>query len=236
MLAESTNEERAGIEERYTSATNTSDLTVDTRHRRPVDDIIAAGWSRSRIGAALLRLHSEWDGSEKPQKATPEALQALAESFPREKGGLVAYRMRADAGREVTKLLKPLEAAQRQAQVWHLHELGLLFQKLKTLPEVRQQLVQWCGRVGMSGGPHKVAEVISWWLDPTCHVCDGQKWELIPGTRSHSNRTCRACHGSGEAYLPHGQDGRKMLRFINDCLQAARASMRGRFRHQQTKD
>jgi hypothetical protein len=231
MLAESTNEERAGIEERYTSSTNTSDLTVDTRHRRPVDDIIAAGWSRSRIGAALLRLHSEWDGSEKPQKATPEALEFLAATFPREKDGMVLWKQK-----DGTKRLKPLEAAQRQAHAWYLHELGLLFQKLKTLPDVRRELIGWCGRVGMSGGQHKVAEILSWWLDPTCPVCDGRKWELIDGTKRHSGKACKHCHGSGEAYLPHGQDGRKMLGFMNDCLQAARSSMRDRFRHQQGKE
>ena len=35
-----------------------------------------------------------------------------------------------------------------------------------------------------------------------------------------------------QAHLPHGQDGRKIERYILDCLQAARHSMKGRFRHQ----
>ena len=33
----------------------------------PADDIIAAGWSRSRIGGVLMRLYSEFDGSSKLQ-------------------------------------------------------------------------------------------------------------------------------------------------------------------------
>jgi hypothetical protein len=227
MLADTGHDERRGIEEMYTSSTHTSDLKVESRVRKPVDDIIAAGWSRSRIGAALLRLHSEWDGCEKPQKATLETIELYtklhAENRWKKAPGVYL--------RIVHK--KDHLAAKAEADRWYLHELGLLFQKLKSLQDVRAQLILWCGRVGMSGGVHKVAAIVSWWLDPTCPTCDGQKWELIPGTGRQSNKTCKFCHGSGEAYLPHGHDGRKMLRFINDCLQAARASMRGRFNHQQ---
>lgn len=226
-------EDRPNIEEAYASATNTSDLKIDTLKQRPIDSIIAAGWSYSRIGAALLRLHSEWDGAEKPQKASPEQLELLAETFHKEKNGLVKWKEKLPSGEESVVELKPLEAAKRQAAAWYLHELGLLFQKLKTLQEVRHQLKLWCGRVGIAGEEHKVAAVIGWWLDPTCTVCEGQGWQLMAGTRRLSNRVCETCQGSRELRIPYGQDGRKMLGFMNDCLSAARSSMRGRFKHQQ---
>jgi len=56
------------IDERYTTATHTSNMRVQADKRGDADLMIAAGWSPSRIGSALLRLHSEWDGAEHPVK------------------------------------------------------------------------------------------------------------------------------------------------------------------------
>jgi hypothetical protein len=67
--------DRATVEERYSRANNSSNLTVDEIRTGDADVLIAAGWARHRIGSALLRLHSEWDGAEKPRlhARTPEA-------------------------------------------------------------------------------------------------------------------------------------------------------------------
>ena len=53
------------VAEAYSSAGNTSDLTVKADKRTDADVLIAAGWSPGLLGAALLRLHSEWDGAAK---------------------------------------------------------------------------------------------------------------------------------------------------------------------------
>jgi hypothetical protein len=233
MLDASNDLERAGIEEQYSSATNTTNLKVEARRRLPVDYVVAAGWSRSRLGAALLRVHSEWDGSEKPIRPTQQAIDALAASYKREDDGLVPWSDK--VGGEVVRM-KPIAVARRQANQWHLHELGLLFQKLKTLPEVRRELIGWCDRIGIHGGEHKAPAVIGWWLDPTCVECGGLRFQIIPGTARHSDKACEKCKGSGEAHLPYGQDGRKVLGYIVDCLQAARSSMQGRFKHQRGKE
>lgn len=58
---------KPGIEERYSSATNTSTMKMEVERSMPVDVLTAAGWSQSRIGSALLRLHSEFDAAEKPR-------------------------------------------------------------------------------------------------------------------------------------------------------------------------
>lgn len=63
-----TDNDRPGIEEQYQTAGNTSNLTVEAERRGAGDVLIAAGWSPSRIGSALLRLHSEYDGGEKSQR------------------------------------------------------------------------------------------------------------------------------------------------------------------------
>lgn len=226
-MATADTQERPGIEEHYTSSTNTSNMTVEARRRMPADDIIAAGWSRSRIGGVLMRLHSEFDGSSKPDRPTAESIQALAATYPRNRDGLV----RIDG-----LTLKPAQAAKRERDRWFRHEQALLFSKLKSLPDARRELILWCGRAGISGGEHKAPVLLLWWLDKTCVECGGTKYELIPGTPALSNRICQHCAGTGEAHLPHGQDGRKIERFILDCLQAHRSSMVGRFRHQKTKE
>lgn len=66
------------IEERYTNAVVSTDLKCDTRDGAPIGDadvMIAAGWSKSRIGSALLRLHTEFDGAARPRpmQGTSEA-------------------------------------------------------------------------------------------------------------------------------------------------------------------
>jgi hypothetical protein len=76
-----TNAERAGIEERFETACNASSLKVEAEKGGAADLMIAAGWSDSRVGMALLRLHSEWDGAAKPKKPTEQQVRALAESF-----------------------------------------------------------------------------------------------------------------------------------------------------------
>lgn len=56
--------ETPGIEERYLTATMSSNMRLETREDAPVGAagvMVAAGWSRSRIGAALIRLHSKVD-------------------------------------------------------------------------------------------------------------------------------------------------------------------------------
>ena len=53
-------------DERYTTAITTDNLKMDTREHAAIGDVdvlTAAGWSQSRIGSALLRLASEYDGA-----------------------------------------------------------------------------------------------------------------------------------------------------------------------------
>ncbi len=53
------------VQEAYSTAGNSSNLRLCVREgasRSDADLLVAAGWSRSRVGGALLRLHSEYDG------------------------------------------------------------------------------------------------------------------------------------------------------------------------------
>ena len=51
----------ASTEERYISATNTSNLRVEAERIGPGDILICAGWSASTLGLALMRLHTKPD-------------------------------------------------------------------------------------------------------------------------------------------------------------------------------
>ena len=65
------------IEERYISATQASNLKVEADKGGAADIIIAAGWSPSRVGQALMRLASEWDGAAKRPKMSDTDLILL---------------------------------------------------------------------------------------------------------------------------------------------------------------
>ena len=67
------------VAERYLSAAQSSSLRCDTREDAPIGSIgvvIAAGWSMSRIGALLMRIHSKASRNELEQAHEQIALQA----------------------------------------------------------------------------------------------------------------------------------------------------------------
>lgn len=215
-------QDKPNVEERYTSAANTSNLAIVAEKGGPGDVIIAAGWSRSQLGAALLRLHSEWDGAQKPVRPDPANVKKLADrleaEFDRKPDGEKPRRNRFEG------------TAARMAGEWYRHELGLLFGQLKTLPSVRAGLMEWATEQGLDAPEALTAKVLAWWTDHTCPVCQGQRWRVIPETGRLSDRQCECCHGSGETPIPGGQNGRRMLGEMEECMQAARTSMTHRLR------
>lgn len=206
-----------GVEERYTAAGNTSDLRVEADIRGDADLMIAAGWSPSRLGAAMLRLHSEWDAVEKPHKPTQEAIDALAMTLP---------RITQPDGTTIADVVH----ARTIAGEWYLHELRLLVGKLKALPQVRMQLAMQAHKWFIPNPQETAGAVIKYWLDQTCNACDGRKWRLIPGSPSLSNRMCPACNGTGYCPPPCGQAGRKLANHMDFCVDKARQSIKRRLR------
>jgi hypothetical protein len=187
--------EKPDITERYSNATHASSLVVQERTSGPGDMLIAAGWSKSRTGAALMRLHSEWDGVEKP---------------------------RASRDKNVSRA---------EAAKWLEHEHKILLGKLKTLPEVRGALTDWCDRQDYKNPTEKAMIALMWWLDPTCNVCHGRKFETIKDTPTLSGRRCPVCQGSGLRSSGSGVELPVLVGYIGDCVNAARAQMSGKLRH-----
>ncbi len=163
------------IAERYQSATNTSDLTMDTSEgvRNTADILTAAGaimvrrmpvdgpaetlerhQRRTRdlvFGEQLTRLRSDWDGTTKPRDLNFSERLRLINAMP---------------------TLKPVV---KTATDW-----------LKA----KEQAVTIA------------ASVIYYWLDPVCQGCKGQRWKLVAGTNRAGNVKCPLCNGTGMRHFP----------------------------------
>lgn len=210
-----TTEDRKTIEESYESATHATSLKVESETRGSADMLIAAGWSDARLGMALMRLHSEYEGSAKPKMPDARAIERIA-------------------GLMVTNVITKKEAyslAREQAQKWYANELSLFRLKLKTVPEVSHQLYL---RAERRGTPvEAVGPSLAWWLDQKCVPCGGLGKTTIPGTPALSAHNCPACRGSGKKHQPHGENGRWLTNLMDSSVNSARKSLKGRFVHQQ---
>lgn len=225
-MATEVDDKKPGIEESYTGAVSSSNLRMDEREGSPTGAaglLIAAGWSPSRLGAALMRLHSEWDSSEKPPRPSERMIQALAATYP--------ARVKMPDGLE----LPALKAAKVNAEKWHLQELHSLVGKLKTLGEARREVALQAMKWHMPDPIPTAGAVIKYWLDQTCNACDGLKWKKAPGSPSLSNRMCTACSGTGIARVPCGQDGRKLANYMDTCVAIARRDISKRLQNTQKR-
>lgn len=225
------NDQARGAEEDYSCAVSTSDLRVDLRRRGDADAIIAAGWNKARIGAALMRLHTEFDKVPKPKAMAPEVVRRIAASITVSQLLPLAKEVGIQVG-----TLRPAAAADAiasaQAKAWHEGELRVMLGRLTEFAPLRQQLAKQVHSWGL--GPEEstqiAVDVMRWWLCPRCGSCNGTKWQLIPGSNRQSGIACRECRGSGESPVPHGSMGARLLGWMNECRGAARSNIRGALR------
>ncbi len=211
------NDESRTIEEAYTSAASSSDLRCETRDGAPRSDtdlLIAAGWSPSRVGAALLRLHTEWDGA-------GHSRPSVGADFMHD-----AKARQPDAGKQTAAEVK-IEA-DRLAKAQNEQQAMLLMTHLKTMPAVREQLILQLGKWSVEDADRIAGAVLRWWLAPNCRLCQGRKFELIQNTGRLSNKHCKLCEGSGKVRIPHGEVGRRLVNFMEDCVHISRVSMKKR--------
>lgn len=203
------------VDERYTSAIHASNLRCETRDGAPInaaDVLIAVGWSPSRLGAALMRLHSEYDGVAKPRPVCHE--------------GLVRMALKHKGTQKERETLAQIEAAN-----WLQNEKALFLGKLKALPAVIEQItiqsVKW--EISNPIGFARVS--VGHWLNQLCDKCHGVKFELIPNTPSTSAKTCNACNGIGLSVTPYGGDGRRMANYMDYCVEMGRRSIKQRLQN-----
>lgn len=207
-------------QERYTRAVQSSSLRVEADVRGDVDILIAAGWCKSRFGAALMRLQAEWDGAERwgirvPAKPTKRAIVAEAQ---------------VEMVKGVRKITTAsMEAARARLEKRYEQEMGRVMRALKTLPEVARMLQI---KLLLDGqGAELAAPLLLYWLDPVCKVCHGRKFQLIRGTASLSERACGCCEGKGVVKAPGGEVGAEAIDLINSCVLRAGGEVRGACRY-----
>jgi hypothetical protein len=207
---------RPDTTEQYQTATNTSNLKVDVNRRGAADVMISAGWSSSRLGMALLRLHSEWDSAAKPRRPAEAQISAIAERLKRDD-----ERDRLNSRPLSSRT--PWLRARAEADAWYANELRILAVSLRSRAAVWEQLGIWSQHKGIS--PETVAEALLHWLDPTCPVCEGHGFKKVPGQPSLSARRCEHDRCAGGRLMPSFRCF-VVLDHIENCTVAARTSLR----------
>lgn len=98
--------------------------------------------------------------------------------------------------------------------------------KLKTMREVCEQVSLHLRESGHDKPEEAALSIIAWWLQRTCRKCEGRGYDSIPGTGRLSARQCRSCDGTGEARIPHGETGKRIANWMDECVIATRGSIR----------
>lgn len=210
-------EDKPGIEEAYLTASTTSNLKVEAERRGAGDILIAVGWSPSRLGAGLARLHTDWDKAEKPARADRAQVERMAAELRVQdaKDVLAAKAAGVPYGRPASATSR----AQATAQEWYAAEVSSLVGRLNALPAVYSQITLKMLRWNIQDAEHKAAGLIRWWLNQTCPVCDGTKLQVVEGTHRHNGKVCKHCSGTGLREIPHGQEGRRVANFMDSCVE-----------------
>lgn len=209
-------------QERYSAAIQSSSLRVQGEHiPGDADYLIAAGWSKSRFGAVMMRLHSEWDSAERrgcriPRKATRKQISREAQAIARCVGAEKVEQEHSDKAKAVLSAV-------------YERELKETMHALKSLPSARLHLSIKLAMDGHQDAGGMAAAVLLHWLRPTCSACCGRKFQLVKWSEDElSDQSCGCCGGSGYAPVPCGEAGKGAANYIDYCVGLARQSIRGR--------
>jgi hypothetical protein len=143
--------DKPNVEELYSTAGNTSDLTVEADRRGAGDVMIAAGWSESRIGMALLRLHSEYDSGEASHKRASITETDAILIFGRLKS-LPSVLEQVGIRAAIWGMESP-DAKAQAVVLWWLDRVchRCAGRKFELIPDTPALSTRWCKRCGGSG-------------------------------------------------------------------------------------
>lgn len=167
------------ITERYITANNATSLVVDADSvRGNVDVLIAAGWSKSTLGLALLRLISEFDAAEKKRGGMRQILDDAKNG-----GALNLFA-------QLRSLESVVYGVEMQAQHWEistpreksiavvLHWLdhtcracdGAKFQRIPNTPALSVKVCECCGGTGIVRVPFEEdGKLLAHYMDDCLH-------------------------------------------------------------------
>lgn len=224
-MTTSTLDNPPSLEERYGSATVSSNLRLDENRRGAVNLLIAAGVASrpdkdgvvkaSRaLGGALERLLSEWNQVAKPRRIPVMSLKDWLEVLPLVQVGErmgVPVMSRDKAGARAKRF-----AQQQASDAAYRNELMLLAQKLPSRLLIRQVLFAVALKWGCEEPEDLVASAIVYWLASKCQTCSGTG-EVQAGDQV---RTCGDCQGGTEAPVPGADAGRALVNFMDESRMA----------------
>jgi len=154
------------VGERYATAINATSLLVVEHRSGAVDVLAAAAWSPQRIGAQLLRLHSEFDGG---QRATQAVRMVGGKQVVPPDTRLLAIRLKSMRGAREQLTLQavqwridnPRDTAQR-VLLWWLDRLcpacsGRRWRLIQDTPSLSGQTCGECHGSGEIEIPHGAA-------------------------------------------------------------------------------
>ena len=196
--------DRPSVEERYLSASVTSDLTVDLGRRNQGLVVLAAALDQqahgNQLGYALLHLRAEWDRCNKPRPWTQAEIAARAAQVPDKKG-------RPDVKRATV-----------EAMVLHARAMRERAASLSGRSVVMGLLTDWAAAQGIDAD--LLSPALYHWLSPVCPVCDGTTRKPVLYGHEASKQACDHCKGAGEWSRPLG--AHEIHEHIKTCLGRAK--------------
>lgn len=211
-------EDRPSIGERYSSATESSNLRLAER-RSDLDLIIAAGLMPDGLASSLYRLQVEYDGVRAEHRAAERQMQD-SEKYAERQARDPKSRHRAEA---------ILKGAENSALTMHV----LILTQLTSLRETKDQF----GRFAVIEATKRkfmrpdrevmilAGQVLDVFLNPRCRHCDGRGFS--GGGRheqSGAQVPCRPCRASGSRRAEIGRDDAQRL-FASHLLMQTDAMM-----------
>lgn len=145
-------------------------------------------------------------------------------------GTLLRLRTEYDSA-ERLRSLKPVHFPRDDERYRALTPSELMMGKLKALPQARQMMARQMTFWGVADAEAKAGSIIRWWLRPLCPQCHGTKEKVVPGSNRQSGRPCNACDGVGTTRIPHGQEGRRLANYLDECVVQAQKSIGKRLRN-----
>ena len=174
--------DRPGTLERYESATDTSDLTLRHHSRGAADVLTAAALADQHGATLLLRLQREWERAA-PRRFDEAMVAAHAETLPKRHG-------KPDLKRARTEWLLTYRRVVRETA-----------ESLPTRESAQINLTAWAIRTGFP--VDTVGPTLTWWLHPTCIVCQGHGRRKLPEAPV-LGKMCFHCNGAGKTTKPLG--------------------------------
>lgn len=199
-----TNERPPGLDERYISATNASNLTLDADRIGPVDHLIAAGLVGNRMGSILIHLVGEWTSADKPPKWSEDEILARAAELPKRKGKVDVKRARAEA------------------IVAHASAMRAAYQRLPSRAAALSIMEEWARMRDVDGD--LLSPALYHHLNPTCPVCDGLG-QLRMADAPVLGKQCHHCNGAGTWPRPLGAE--RVHQWLKGCAGKARSQRGG---------